>query len=129
MKTTTEHTEDTENAAPAPWHSRWYSAAKRGGLTAVASCLVSEALTFLSAFSGGSPGMSVRFDWLFLLAPLMAAAEKVKAFLAVELNMGQMKEDVELAVRCSRPVATCNRVGGMIPSADEVTEAIVALAR
>ena len=65
----------------------------------------------------------------FPKAPLMAAAEKVKAFLAVELNMGQMKEDVELAVRCSRPVATCNRVGGMIPSADEVTEAIVALAQ
>ena len=74
MKTTTEHAEDTENAAPAPWHSRWYSAAKRGGLTAIASCLVSEALTILSAFFRGSPGMFVRLDWLFLLAPVVAAA-------------------------------------------------------
>ena len=74
MKTTTEHAEDTENAAPAPWHSRWYSAAKRGGLTVIASCLVSEALTILSAFFRGSPGMFVRLDWLFLLAPVVAAA-------------------------------------------------------
>ena len=62
------------SAAPATWRSRWYSAAKRGWLTAVASCLVSEALTFLSAFFRGSPGMFVRFDWLFLLAPVVAAA-------------------------------------------------------
>lgn len=55
------------------------------------------------------------------------AAEKVKAFLTVELNMGQMKEDVELAIRCSKPISTCNRVGGMIPSADEVTAAIMNL--
>ena len=44
--------------------------------------------------------------------------------MTVELNMGQMKEDVELAVRCSKPVAMCNRVGGMIPSTDEVVAAI-----
>jgi galactonate dehydratase len=57
-------------------------------------------------------------------ADFAAAAKKVKAFLTVELNMGQMNEDVRLAVECSRKVAMCNRVGGMIPSADEVLEAI-----
>ena len=30
--------------------------------------------------------------------------------------MGQMIEDVELAIRCKRPVTLCNRAGGMIPS-------------
>ena len=60
----------------------------------------------------------------FPKAALAAAAKKVKAFLTVELNMGQMNEDVRLAVECSRKVAMCNRVGGMIPSADEVLEAI-----
>ena len=60
----------------------------------------------------------------FPKAPLAKAAEKVKCFITVELNMGQMKEDVELAVRCSKPVAMCNRVGGMIPSTDEVVAAI-----
>ena len=57
-------------------------------------------------------------------APLKAAAAKVKSFLAVELNMGQMSEDVSLAIGCSKPVRKCNRVGGMIPSVDEVLAAI-----
>ncbi len=58
--------------------------------------------------------------WPFPKKPLIAAAEKVKSFLCVELNMGQMKEDVELAIRCKKPVDLCYRVGGMIPSPDEV---------
>ncbi len=57
-------------------------------------------------------------------APLEKAAAKVKKFLCVELNMGQMIEDVKLAIKCTRPVELCNRVGGMIPSTDEVIEAI-----
>ena len=65
----------------------------------------------------------------FPKAPLAKAAEKVKSFLTVELNMGQMKEDVELAIKCSKPIAMCNRVGGMIPSTDEVLEKIIELAR
>ena len=36
----------------------------------------------------------------------------------------QMNEDVKLAINCSKPVNMCNRVGGMIPSADEVLAAI-----
>ena len=58
--------------------------------------------------------------WPFPKKALAAAAEKVGAFLCVEMNMGQMKEDVELAIRCRKPVALCNRVGGMIPTPDEV---------
>ena len=57
-------------------------------------------------------------------APLAKAAEKVKSFLCVELNMGQMIEDVRLAISCAKPVSLCNRVGGMIPSMDEVVAAI-----
>ena len=52
------------------------------------------------------------------------AAEKVKAFVSVELNMGQMIEDVRLATKCSKPVSLCNRCGGMIPSPDEILESI-----
>ena len=62
--------------------------------------------------------------WPFPKKPLLAAADKVKSFIAVELNMGQMKEDIELAIRCKKPVALCNRVGGMIPAPEEVFEAI-----
>ena len=58
--------------------------------------------------------------WPFPKAPLLKAAEHCKAFLSVELSMGQMIEDIQLATRCTRPVMLCNRVGGMIPSPEEV---------
>ena len=50
--------------------------------------------------------------------------EKAKAFVSVELSMGQMIEDVRLATKCTRPVTLCNRCGGMIPSPDEILESI-----
>lgn len=58
--------------------------------------------------------------WPFPKKVLADAAEKCKAFICVEMNMGQMIEDVELAIRCKKPVYLCNRVGGMIPSPEEV---------
>ena len=62
--------------------------------------------------------------WPFPKKPLAAAADNVKAFISVELNMGQMIEDIRLATECKKPVSLCNRCGGMIPSPDEVLEAI-----
>ena len=38
--------------------------------------------------------------------------------------MGQMIEDVRLYSQCKKPVALCNRAGGMIPSPEQVLEAI-----
>ena len=60
----------------------------------------------------------------FPKAPLLKAAEHCKAFISVELSMGQMIEDVELAIRCKRPVSLCNRVGGLIPTPEEVLASI-----
>ncbi len=62
--------------------------------------------------------------WPFPTKPLLAAADKVKGFLSVELSMGQMIEDIRLATQCKKPVALCNRCGGMIPSPDQVLESI-----
>ena len=62
--------------------------------------------------------------WPFPKAPFKKAAEKVKAVISVELSMGQMIEDVRLATECKKPVTLCNRAGGMIPSPDQVLEAI-----
>ena len=62
--------------------------------------------------------------WPFPKAPLAAAAEKVHTFISVEMSMGQMMQDVELAIRCKRPVELCNRVGGMIPTPEQVLESI-----
>ena len=58
--------------------------------------------------------------WPFPKNVLSAAADKAKAFISVELSMGQMIEDIELATRCRRPVLLCNRTGGMIPTPAEV---------
>ena len=62
--------------------------------------------------------------WPFPKAALSQAADHVKAFISVELSMGQMIEDVRLATDCRRPVTLCNRAGGMIPSPQEVLAAI-----
>ena len=63
--------------------------------------------------------------WPFPKKPLLAAADRVNKFISVELSMGQMVEDIELAIRCKKPVELCNRVGGMIPSPEEVLAKII----
>lgn len=62
--------------------------------------------------------------WPFPVAPFRKAADTVKSFISVELSMGQMIEDVRLATECKAPVTLCNRVGGMIPSPEQVLESI-----
>ena len=62
--------------------------------------------------------------WPFPKKALRQAAEQVKAFVSVELNMGQMIDDIRLATECKRPVSLCNRTGGMIPSPDQVLASI-----
>ncbi len=62
--------------------------------------------------------------WPFPKAPFKKAAARVKQIISVELSMGQMIEDVRLASECRVPVTLCNRVGGMIPSPEQVLEAI-----
>jgi 2-oxoglutarate/2-oxoacid ferredoxin oxidoreductase subunit alpha len=47
-------------------------------------------------------------------------ADKIKGFLDVELNAGQMVEDVRLAVNGKRRVEFLGRMGGVVPSPDEI---------
>jgi len=62
--------------------------------------------------------------WPFPKKALQDAAKTVKGFLSVELSMGQMIEDIRLAIQCTRPVALVNRAGGMIMSPEEVMAGI-----
>ena len=62
--------------------------------------------------------------WPFPKDVLNKAADKVKAFISVELNMGQMLEDIELATRCKKPVLLCSRTGGMIHTTEDILESI-----
>jgi 2-oxoglutarate ferredoxin oxidoreductase subunit alpha len=65
--------------------------------------------------------------WPFPAEVLRAYKEKIKGILVVELNAGQMIEDVRLAVDCHIPVAHYGRLGGIVPTPQEVLEALQAL--
>ncbi|MBR5388851.1 MAG: 3-methyl-2-oxobutanoate dehydrogenase subunit VorB [Clostridia bacterium] len=62
--------------------------------------------------------------WPFPKKALNALADKAKAFLSVELNMGQMADDVKLAVNCKKPVYFYGRTGGVIMTPEEVLNEI-----
>lgn len=51
-------------------------------------------------------------------------ATKVKGFISIEMSAGQMVEDVRLAVSGKVPVEFYGRMGGIVPSPDEVLHAL-----
>lgn len=55
---------------------------------------------------------------------LKTLSTKVKGILTVEMNAGQMVDDVKLAVECKIPVEHFGRFGGIIPSPVEVIDAL-----
>ncbi len=62
--------------------------------------------------------------WPFPSKAISETIPQMKAYLSVELSMGQMIDDVRMAVSCSRPVRLCYRCGGMIPSPADVLTSI-----
>lgn len=60
--------------------------------------------------------------WPFPTQIYNDTAKKVKGMLCVEMNAGQMLEDVKLSVNGQCPVEFYGRTGGMIPSPDEIIE-------
>lgn len=58
--------------------------------------------------------------WPFPDVELLAAAEQARYLLTVELSAGQMVEDVRLATKCRKPVHFYGRMGGMLPTPQEV---------
>lgn len=61
--------------------------------------------------------------WPFPTEAIAALGQKVKGILTVELNAGQMIEDVRLAVNGSTPVYHFGRMGGIVPNPGEVINA------
>lgn len=55
-------------------------------------------------------------------------AQQVRGILVVEMNAGQMVEDVRLAVEGTTPVRWFGRMGGIIPSPDEVLQVLEQMA-
>ena len=62
--------------------------------------------------------------WPFPADQIRKAAEDFKIFLTVELSLGQMVEDVRLAVAGASPVLFYGRPGGGVPTVDAVLEKI-----
>ena len=62
--------------------------------------------------------------WPFPSKAIKKRAKQVKGILTVELNAGQMIEDVKLAVECKIPVEHFGRLGGIVPNPEEVIAAL-----
>ena len=62
--------------------------------------------------------------WPFPYEAIREAAKGVKGILCVEINAGQMIEDVRLAVSDSVPVRHFGRMGGIVPNPQEVLDAL-----
>ncbi|MCD6334753.1 MAG: 3-methyl-2-oxobutanoate dehydrogenase subunit VorB [Candidatus Latescibacteria bacterium] len=62
--------------------------------------------------------------WPFPSEALVRHAEKVRSILVVEMNMGQMVEDVRLAVEGRCPIHFHGRPGGGLPTTREVLEKV-----
>lgn len=58
--------------------------------------------------------------WPFPTEALAALSQKVKGFLTVEINAGQMVYDVRSAVEGRCPVHHFGRLGGIVPDPDEI---------
>ncbi|MDE5582895.1 MAG: 3-methyl-2-oxobutanoate dehydrogenase subunit VorB [Ruminococcus sp.] len=58
--------------------------------------------------------------WPFPVKELNKACASAKCLLDVEMSMGQMIDDIKLAINCSKPVHFFGRTGGVIPTPAEI---------
>lgn len=62
--------------------------------------------------------------WPFPTKAISALANRVKGILSLELNAGQMVEDIRLAVEGRVPVQHFGRLGGIVPDPEEILNAL-----
>ena len=62
--------------------------------------------------------------WPFPSKQIKEAANGVKGIMVVELSAGQMIEDVKLAVECNVDVKHYGRLGGIVPTPEEVLNSL-----
>lgn len=65
----------------------------------------------------------------FPVADFQGLAKTARVFVVVEMSNGQLIEDVRLALNGARPVEFVNRMGGNVPSHEDVLECVRKLAR
>ena len=62
--------------------------------------------------------------WPFPSDIIKKSTENAKSILVTEMSMGQMVDDIKLAVECRIPVHFYGRTGGVVPTPDEVLNEI-----
>lgn len=67
--------------------------------------------------------------WPFPVKEIQTACKNAKNVLCVEMSMGQMVDDIKLAIECSKPVHFFGKTGGVVPKPTEVLEEIKKLAK
>ena len=67
--------------------------------------------------------------WPFPTKRIAELGKQVKGILSLEINAGQMIEDIRLAVACKVPVEYYGRLGGIIPEPEEVVAKIKTMIR
>lgn len=67
--------------------------------------------------------------WPFPNAPIEIAAQHARHVLSVEMSMGQMVDDVRLAVNGACPVSFFGRTGGVVPTVREIINEVEKLAK
>ena len=65
--------------------------------------------------------------WPFPVKEINEAAKNAKCLLSVEMSMGQMVDDIKLAINCSKPVHFYGRMGGNLPTQKEILDKIIAI--
>lgn len=65
--------------------------------------------------------------WPFPTKAIDKACGTAKAFLCVEMSMGQMVDDVRLVVEGRKPVDFFGRTGGIVPSPDEIVQKVLSM--
>ena len=66
--------------------------------------------------------------WPFPNAEFQQLAKRARSFVVVEMSNGQMLDDVRLALNGARPVEFLSRVGGNVPSHEDVLQFVLAQA-
>ena len=66
--------------------------------------------------------------WPFPTADFQQLAKHAQSFVAVEMSNSQMLEDVRLALNGARPVEFLSRIGGNVPSHEDILKFVLAQA-
>jgi pyruvate/2-oxoacid:ferredoxin oxidoreductase alpha subunit len=65
----------------------------------------------------------------FPVADFRRIAKRARSFVVVEMSNGQLRDDVRLALDGARPVEFLSRVGGNVPSHEDVMQFVCALTK